>query len=645
MSKDELDTIPVPKELAISLRKEIENSKFSLPEYYLFYLNKNISTLKKTEIVDSDSKIDKINFVSSVMIYKGEFTLAVIKEALYKKRRGTPDLIKAILIAHYDTGWSKVYRKYYDNMNNVKPEFIEINELKNNNKEKQKREKIRRIILKTVIVLAFLLLSSVISYLIYNNNLFNKKPHDKIYSNTPFDTTKGSYNVLLFPFQPLGMGKHEKIDIENTIITRLLDMSDKDSLNLKIKFDTVDCVKSYSEADSIGKKLNANLIIWGDLYESCTNNNEACLKFVNISSKDRVPDLKTEDEPKIEKILSLSEVAKGKLQRNVDYIIYWVAGSRSYDKQKYNKALAYFKKIEKSYTITAELYSFIGDTYYLLKNFKETKIYYNKALKINPNFPEVLNNYSALLLEKEFKDSIGAKKQIETAIKIYPYSDVEHTNYAILLENKFNDPTGAKEHYEKALKINPNNGLAHFYYANLLKEKYKDYLNAKIHYKKALEINPNSDEANFAYAMLLDHYLHDPEGAEIHYQKTLEINPNYYSAHIAYSSLFIYKYHDLEKARMHIEQALKINPKSVEAQIVYADFLYGQCKNFEEAKIHFEEAITLEPNYALAHYEYALFLKNGLKDIKKAKVQYNEAIRLDPTIVTIIDKKENFGIN
>ena len=80
MSKDELDTIPVPKELAISLRKEIENSKFSLPEYYLFYLNKNISTLKKTEIVDSDSKKTKYSFTK-------RYFKKLKKYAIYKAKK------------------------------------------------------------------------------------------------------------------------------------------------------------------------------------------------------------------------------------------------------------------------------------------------------------------------------------------------------------------------------------------------------------------------------------------------------------------------------------------------------------------------------------------------------------------------------
>ncbi len=507
--------------------------------------------------------------------------------------------------------------------NNVEAIKIEFTK----KKEKSKNFKIYRII--TIIAL----ISSLAFYFYFTNKTSNnKKPRNNIYSNTPFDTTKECYNVLLFPFQPLEMCQFKKTDIELAIISRLIDMSEKDSLNLQIKYDTLDCIHSYSEADSIGKKLNANLVIWGDLYEHCSIDNEACLKFVNISSEDKIPNIDMKGESGIEKMTSLSEVKEGKLQKNIDYIIYWVAGSRSFKKQNYTRAINYFTKIKESYNVTSELYSFIGDTYYLLKSFKNAKAFYDKALEINPDFAEVHNNYSVLLLESEYNDSVGAKEHLEKSLKIYPNSDVTQHNLAFLLDNIFNDINGAKEHYEKSLKINPKNAKVQFDYANLLNDKIKDINSAKEHYEMSLKICPNYEQVHIKYAVLLFKHLHKPKDAELHCKIALEINPNNITTHIIYASILIYLYRDIDKAKIHFEKALEIDPNSFEAQYVYAVVLYELYNDIEGAEMHFEKAISLSPNDAHAHYDYAFFLKNKLKNINKAREQYNEAIRIDTTM-------------
>ena len=427
-------------------------------------------------------------------------------------------------------------------------------------RKKGKKKNPFRMFRNTAIISIFIILFSFASYQYFKNKLSINKTQNSIYSNIPFDTTKAVYNVLLFPFQPLEMCQFHKTNIELAIISRLFDMSDKDSLNLQIKYDTLDCIHSSTEAESIGKKLNANLVIWGDLYEHCTSVNEACLKFVNISSENTVPGLKLKGESGIEKMSSLSEIKEGKLQRNIDYIIYWVAASSSYNIQNFTKALYYFKKIETNYTVTCELYSYMGSCCFKLKSYKDAKIFFEKALEINPNMGVAHNNY-AVLLGDIFYDFQGAKEHFEKALKNCPNNDVGQNNYAYLLGIKLNDLKGAKEHFKKALVINPNNPTTHYYYAYFLDTIIRDKYGAKEHYELSLKIDPNNAKTQGNYATLLFMEFNDIIGAKEHYELSLKIDPNNAQNQYNYAYLIAIKFNDKVSAEKHYLDAIRLNPK------------------------------------------------------------------------------------
>ena|GEM_PF-5957390 len=421
----------------------------------------------------------------------------------------------------------------------------------------------------------------------------------------PFDTTKGSYNVLLLPFQPLQKCQYKKTDIENTIITRLRDLNEKDTLNLQVKYDTLDCIHSYAEANSLGKKLKADLVIWGDLYDHCSNDtNEACLKFVNISTGKK-------GESQIEKMASLSEVKEGKLQKDIDYIIYWVQGSKAFANENYTRALILFKHSEVAHKDNEELLFALGVCNHELKIYAEAKKYYEKILNLNANFSEVHNNY-AILLKTYIKDFEGAKKHYEIALKLDPNNAIAHYNYALFLENNFKDFEGAKNHYEIALDLDSNRTEAHFNYAILLKFNFDDFAEAKKHFEKTLDLNPNDAGAHYGYAFLLEENFNDYPGAKFHYEKALEIKPD---------SLKDY--------------AL--------AQVNYAYLLDVRYNKHEEAIKHYKKGLEIDPNAAKAQLDYTVSLKNDGKPAGEILKHYKIAIQLDPTLRTL-QRDKDFGL-
>lgn len=480
----------------------------------------------------------------------------------------------------------------------------------------------------------------------------NKKSNNYIYSNTPFDTTKGSYNVLFFPFQRLGDHKNSETGMEMTIITRLLKLNDTDSLNLQIKYDSNYVVRSYSDANLIGKKLKANLVIWGDFY---VKDREACLNFANIKVRESSLELQRFGSSKIETINKLSELSEGKLQKETDYIIYWVAASRCYANQNYTKALTFFSKIKNEYSPTFELYLYLGCCFFSLETYKEAKEPFENALAINPNIIEIQQNYACLLLK--LNDLFGAKEHFERALRIDPNNAVVHNDYGYLLL-KLNDPDGARKHFEKALKIDQNSAEANNNYAFYL-EKF-DIKGAKEHFEKALKIKPNFAEAHINYAFLLEK-LDDLRGAREHYEAALKIRPDYAVAHNNYAvfikktnpnkakehfekalkikpdyaeafnnyALFLEELGELDNAKEHYEKALTINQDLVEAHYNYAN-LMEKLNEPNQAREHYEKALSIKPDYSEAHNNYAVLLQCKFNNLKMAKKHYEAALRLKP---------------
>ena len=413
--------------------------------------------------------------------------------------------------------------------------------------------------------------------------------------NLLFDTTAGSYNILLLPFQSLGKPQIGKAGIENTIITRLIDMNDKDKLNLQIKFDTIDHIHGYAQAEALGKKLHAHLAIWGDFYENDKSENEACLKFINISSKNLVLGGKEKGDSGIEKMISLSEVMQGKLQKDVDYIIYWVAAFHASDKKDYMKALGFFVKIERTGNVTDQLFGVMAGYYFILECYDQSEMYYEKAIQLNSSDAIYHMNYAVLLLQRS-KNKSKAKEEFERALQIDSNIVELQVDYANILYAEFGEKDKAKLHYQKALQIDSKNIMLRNNYATFLERLYDNYEDAIKYLNAQLKINSNDFDAQDYLAFLLATKTKDSLGAKEHYEMAIKINPNNAPSHLNYANLLFLKFNDSIGAKTNYESAIAINPK-----------------------------------FAYAHFNYALLLMKKFRKLNEARNQYLIAIREDPT--------------
>jgi len=528
------------KESVLSAIKNIDPKEIA--KQIALYLKEYLEEIRKNEIQLEESKII-IEHINNTLLKLDTLTDAVVEKGALKTE--------------------KIVSKHANKI------LETIREIEN--------KKWRKILLISLPLIALLLTFYFLSakYLPKTDQTRNETINSSI---VPFDTSASSYNVLLFPFQPLENCQY-KSDIERTIITRLQDMNELENLNLQVKFDSIACVRTYADADSIGRKLNANLVIWGDLYEHrFSDNKEACLKYKVIVPKNVVFGNEWQGESGIQHLQSLSQVREGKLQKEIDYIIYWIAGLDAYSKHNYIASLNHFRKIEKI-NITDDLYYEMAVSYYYLNSFDSAKSYLEKSFQINPDFANAHYTY-AILMGDKFKKKEVAQEHFIITLQIDPNFIDAHVRYAILLYDKFNSKEKAKEHFEDALKLDSNNLWVHYHYAHFLGDKLKDRINATLHWEKLFQIPKKDARAHLAYGLCLFNW-NEFEGGRGLFEKAIEISPDSVSLH----RLFVMKY---------LEEALKKNNDNSILHYVYSCILTYD-NNIIDAKKHYLEAIRLDP--------------------------------------------------
>jgi len=347
---------------------------------------------------------------------------------------------------------------------------------------------------------------------------------DELENETTLDSSTENYTILVLPFR--NPEKYKGISpLGENLVDRYNEKNERENLGLRLKY-LPDILPK--DAEEIGKKMNADLVIWGnDSKPDGAKSHLICFHYLHIPSG-----IISENPPvrgKTEKyeIDRLFEITEGNLQLEIDDVIYWFLGSKFYFKQDFKSALTNFRKIAIGKYKNEDLFLNMANCYYFLRSFNQAKLHYEKAIEINPNCKQsVYSNYAALLFT-EFDDVKGAKKYFETSLKIDPQSAGTHSSYATLLMNKMNDLIGAEVHFKKALELNPQFAEVHFSYAILLDTRINNINKAIVHYKKAIEINPNYTEAFYRFGILHKNKLNDFDGAIELFKKALEIYPNY----------------------------------------------------------------------------------------------------------------------
>jgi tetratricopeptide (TPR) repeat protein len=257
--------------------------------------------------------------------------------------------------------------------------------------------------------------------------------------------------------------------------------------------------------------------------------------------------------------------------------------------------------------------------------YAEMKSFYNKKEQINSQKLELIlcseadgiksenyhwffskGNYLYSLLTKQ--TSIQNKEQLINLIKNYYDKSIKiNPNYAAAYINRGNLYCDLKKYnlalqdYNQAIKINPNDANAYFNrgnaYCNL-----KKYDLAIQDYNQAIKINPNDAYVYFNRGVLYKDHLKNYTLAIQDYNQAIKIKPDYANAYFNRGVLYKNHFKKYTLAIQDYNQAIKINPNYAIAYINRGILYKNHFKKYNLALQDYNKAIEIKPDYANARF-------------------------------------------
>ncbi len=200
---------------------------------------------------------------------------------------------------------------------------------------------------------------------------------------------------------------------------------------------------------------------------------------------------------------------------------------------------------------------------------------YEKALELDPNNADILNNLG--VLHQIDNDLQKAKECYEKALTLNPSHADALNNLGALYKAK-NDLQKAEECYEKTLELNPSHADALSNLGAIYKAR-GDLQKAEVYYTKAIGLDPNHLDALSNLGVI--HQLNnDLQKAQECHLRVLEIDPEYADAYNNLGVLHKAK-NDLQKAEEYYAKAIELNPGHLDT-LLNLSLLYLLQQRYEE---------------------------------------------------------------
>ncbi len=341
----------------------------------------------------------------------------------------------------------------------------------------------------------------------------------------------------------------------------------------------------------------------------------------------------------LKKLSDAVKIYKGILQKDPENLFALSSLGGLYARiGQYDKALELYKRILSKYQYP-EIYLAMGAIYELKNDFNRAIVYYNKSIKLNPDFSLAYFLYGDLKIKiGDIKEGVKyLEKSVELAKKGYEAPSYVGGNYFILagMEESIGDDKTASYYYRKAFSLYPvlkelkrpvdvdaMLGLAIF-----LKDSDKlDEAEKKV--KEMIAVDPKDP---LAYSLLGDIYYLKGEMGSIekrqgyykkaisNYKKSLSLDSNQSEVYVKLGNIYFaqgklevvyYKQGKFHQAYLNYREAIRLNPADPMAHLSLG-LLYGSEGEYSAG----ETSQTFSTFfYSKAITELTLAMSNGLKN-------------------------------
>ena len=349
------------------------------------------------------------------------------------------------------------------------------------------------ILIGAMIVSVLLILFFVIKQ--WNNSIFKNK-NETAQQTIAVD----SFRVLILPLSIMQDNPNLTLKFEDAMQSTIQQRVKEKNIPISVSFDRtfIKPTISFSEAAQEGKKHNANIVLFGELYEpqSSSDSAQVNMKFAMTRQRNQIF-----EEIGIQSFLRLSDSASIKIQMGAACFVDLSFADFLIAKSKFNQALmvlydakpisrsqqmsvsdflaachsarknftAAIKEIEKlislqttdkdyGYTLMANALVNAGD-------FKKAEEYYKKALSVKPGNVDAILSYAQML---SFVNRLAQSKEL--LLQAIRYDSTRSTAWYYLgdLDKMLKDFKNAEKHYRKSLSIDSANTLLKINLAQIL---------------------------------------------------------------------------------------------------------------------------------------------------------------------------------
>jgi tetratricopeptide (TPR) repeat protein len=322
--------------------------------------------------------------------------------------------------------------------------------------------------------------------------------------------------------------------------------------------------------------------------------------------------------------------------QNVQY--YLNQGISNFNEERYFDAIGFFRDAINLNPYDAKAYYYLGNVYYVLKDYKTSLEEGLTGLKYANTDVDLLllvaNSY------RELQEYAKAEEFYKKTLKLYP-SDPEVLRNVGEFYLKINRLSIAYDYLKKAERVQKDSYKIAISLANYFHKK-NDIQNAENYYKKAFNLNPYNRDVFVIFAKFYLEQNRILEAAKI-LESGEELFPNFFSGISLLSECYIRlgkaekKYYQkaIEKLEWLIKNSPKIDEKSL-SMLYYKLSLSYENFDINKAIENYEKAIKLDPNNELIRYSFETFLieklevnnpkreKFALYHLEKAKNYKNE---------------------